>query len=100
MKVSFPATLLVLAMGGAVSAQAQGAMTPAAKGNFKQACSADVQRLCASAQTRKDQHKCIRQNRTQLSSGCSTFLAERRAQHQQMKQQQESQGASPAGGGE
>jgi hypothetical protein len=100
MKMSFAATFLVLTMGGAVAAHAQGAMTPAVTGNFKEACSADVQRLCASAQTRKDQHKCIRQNRAQLSPGCSTFLAEKRAQHQQMKQQQGASGAPPAGGGE
>jgi hypothetical protein len=100
MKVSFAATLFVLTMSGTVAAQAQGAMAPVTMGNFKEACSADVQRLCATAQTRKDQHKCIKQNKAQLSPGCNSFLAEKRAQHQQMKQQQGAQGAQPAGGGE
>jgi len=104
MKISIVAALLVLGITGSASALAQGAMAPPASGaapmaKFKDVCGADMQRLCATAQTRKDQHKCIKQNMAQLSPGCSSFLAEKRAQHQQMKQQGAT-GAAPAGGAE
>ncbi len=107
MKASLAAACFVLALGGSAIAQAQGSATPAAPMmNFKQACSADVQRLCATAQTRKDQKKCIRQDRAQISQPCGTFLAEKRAQRLARKEQQGAAGApastpsaaSPAGG--
>ena len=92
MKASLAAALLVFALGGNAYAQGQSpAAAPPMK--FKQACSMDVQKLCASAQTPKDQKKCIRQNRAQLSPSCSSFLAARRAEKMQEKQQQ---GAAPA----
>jgi hypothetical protein len=95
MKASLAAALLAFAFVGSALAQGQGSAPPPAAPtmNFKQACSADVQRLCATAQTRQDQHKCIKQNKAQLSPSCSSFLAEKHEEKMQKKQQQ---GAVPA----
>jgi hypothetical protein len=94
MKASFAAVLLVLAFGGSALAQPQSSATaPAAPTmNFKQACSADVQKLCASAQTKPDKKKCLKQNKAQLTPSCSSFFAEKRQEKMQEKQQQ---GAAP-----
>jgi hypothetical protein len=99
MKASLAAALLMFALGGSAFAQAPGSAPPPAKPsmNFRQACSMDVQKLCVGAQTKRDQHKCIRQNRAQLSPGCSSFLAARRAEKMQEKQQQGATSAPPPG---
>jgi hypothetical protein len=95
MKASLAAALFVFALSGSALAQGQNSATSATAPtmNFKQACSADVQKLCATAQTHQDQKKCIKQNKPKLSSSCKSFLAEKRAERRQEKQQQ---GSTPA----
>ena len=101
MKVSIAAAIFVLTLGGTAQAQvpAPAASGGMVAGNFKQACSADIQRLCPASPTPKDQHMCIRQKMAQVSPGCSSFIAAKRLQHQQMKEQG-AQGAPPQGGGQ
>lgn len=98
MKASFAASLLVLALGGSAYAQGQSpAATPAM--DFMQACSADVQKLCPSAQTHKDQKTCVKQNKPQLSPSCRSFLAARHEEKMQEKQQGAASAQTPPAGG-
>jgi hypothetical protein len=98
MKATLVTAVFVLALGGSAFAQSQGAATPAASMmNFKQACGADVQKLCSALPAPKDQRTCIRQNKSQLSSTCLTFLAEKKSENQAMKRQMTS--PAPAAGG-
>lgn len=59
---------------------------------LRQACGADIQSFCPMAQTPRDRNLCLRQYQDRISSTCSSFLAERRAQRMQRLQ---SQGAAP-----
>jgi len=98
MKATLVTAVFVLALGGSAFAQSQGAATPAASMmNFKQACGADVQKLCSALPAPKDQRTCIRQNKSQLSSTCLTFLAEKKSENQAMKRQMTS--PPPVAGG-
>ncbi|MGD0190094.1 MAG: hypothetical protein ABSD74_05090 [Rhizomicrobium sp.] len=95
MKVPFTAFAIMLVLGGAAAAQT-GAPPPGAAatpGKFDQACGADIQQFCPTAQTKKDKHQCIKQNKAKLSQTCSAFLAEKKASRQEKKQDQ--QGAAP-----
>jgi hypothetical protein len=102
MKASLTAVLFVLALGGAAAAAQTTASAPASPPaaaphmKFKEACSADVQKLCATAQTRKEQKKCIKENKSQLSPSCTSFLAEKREEHKAKKEEkaESSSGAS------
>lgn len=87
MKASLAAALFVMVLGGNALAQGQTSAPPAM--NFQQACGVELQKFCATAQTRRDQHKCIKQNRTQLSPSCSSYVAARRAQRHLEKQQRD-----------
>ncbi len=48
---------------------------------FKKACQADVNQFCSAAKGKgpKAMHKCLKQNSTQLSSTCQSFLAKAKA---------------------
>jgi hypothetical protein len=93
MKTMTTAVVLVIALGG--SAYAQGTLGPSPVGNFNRACGTDVQSFCPAAQTPKDRHQCVRSNKDKLSDSCKTFLADRRAQRQQMQAAAQSGPASP-----
>jgi hypothetical protein len=90
MKLSIFAVSVALSIGvaGAASAQGQGGGDHAA---FAQACSADLQTYCASAQSRDDRHACIQANKDKFSDSCKSFIASRH-QHGQMQ--------GPGGGGQ
>lgn len=61
---------------------------PPMGGPFRQACGADIQNLCPTAQTPRDRNLCLRQNPDRISGTCSSFLAERRARRMQRMQSQ------------
>ena len=81
MKAMITAAFFAFVLGGSAYAQEPAATSLA--GNFNQACSADVENFCATAQTQKERRQCIRSNRSKISDSCRTFLANRRALHQQ-----------------
>jgi len=44
------------------------------RGGFRRACAADVERLCASALSRREERLCLDEKRDQLSSDCRSAL--------------------------
>jgi hypothetical protein len=81
MKSSIASLSLALLIGTANVATAQDqplqGPPPAMHGAFRQACGADMQALCSTAQTREDRRACMRANKDKLSDGCKSFLASR-----------------------
>jgi len=45
------------------------------RSQFMQACGADMQTYCASAQTRDDRRACMTANHDKFSDGCKSFMA-------------------------
>jgi hypothetical protein len=93
------AGIFALAIGGAAYAQDQGpppdASVPAM--SFRQACGADAQTICPSAQTMKDKRVCLKANLDKASADCNTFLANNKAMRQD-KMQDQMQGPPPGNG--
>ena len=58
-----------------VMAQEQPPPTQEGRGGFMEACGADIQQFCSSAQTREDRHACIEANRDKFSQACQSLLA-------------------------
>jgi hypothetical protein len=83
MKTAMTAIVFVLALTGGAYAQESGPAASGLAGNFMQACGADVNNYCSTAQTKKDRRQCIRSNKDKISDTCRTFLADRRALRQQ-----------------
>jgi hypothetical protein len=85
MKVSLVASLAVLAAalgGGAGWAQPADSPPPAAGPSPREACAADVKRLCADTQPGGGQvMQCMRQHRDELSDSCKSALMAARANH-------------------
>jgi Spy/CpxP family protein refolding chaperone len=44
-------------------------------GQFMQACGADMQTYCASAQSRDDRRACVTANKDKFSDSCKSFMA-------------------------
>jgi hypothetical protein len=71
--------LLVLSFATCASAAAF-AQTPAPqqgggmRGQFMQACGADMQNFCASAQSRDDRRACVMANKDKFSDSCKSFM--------------------------
>jgi len=83
---------LVLGVSGAAIAQDQ--TQPQAGGwhdMFHQACGADVEKFCSTAQTRDDRHACVKANTDKFSDTCKTFLAS----HAHGHDHDQSQGQAP-----
>lgn len=86
-----------LAQTGAMSAPNAAPPAPIQrvhKGMFWKNCGADVQKLCPKADTRREQHRCIRQNEAMVTQVCSQFLAARRALRQEMRAEEAQRPAS------
>jgi hypothetical protein len=100
MKIVFAAIVFTLALGGIANAQSTAAAAaPAApKMKFAEACGADIQSLCPTAQSRKDKHKCIRSNREKISQTCHAFLVEKHAEKKAAKQAQQTAATAPSAG--
>lgn len=85
MKTPFILAAVGLMIVGSAFAQDQDSAPPSgpppAGGRFMQACGADVQALCPTAQTGKDRHMCLAQNSDKVSPACNAFLATRRHHH-------------------
>ena len=79
MRSSVASLSLALFLGAGACVWAQGEPSPsgqaAGHGAFRQACGADLQSLCAGAQTREDRRACMMANKDKLSDGCKSFLA-------------------------
>jgi hypothetical protein len=74
MKSLILAISLLACAGSAALAQDQ----PPPQGGraaFQQACGADLQTYCASAQSRDDRHACVQANKDKFSDSCKTFMA-------------------------
>jgi hypothetical protein len=76
------ASLAVLAVA-AVAGAPSFAQAPAAAGSVRQACAADISKLCPDAQPGNGSvRQCITAHRDQLSDGCKSALAARMAARQ------------------
>ena len=45
------------------------------RGEFRQACGADLQTYCAASKTRDERHACIEANKDKFSDTCKAFMA-------------------------
>ena len=45
------------------------------RGEFRQACGADLQTYCATSKTRDERRACIQANKDKFSETCKTFMA-------------------------
>ena len=96
MKKSTFILLLGLVLGVSGTAIAQDQNQPQAgewHEMFKQACGADIQKFCSTAQTRDDRHACVKANTDKFSDTCKTFLASHA--HGQGHDHDQSQGQTP-----
>ena len=73
------AVALAASTFGAVRAQEQ---APAGGGGIREACAADMQKLCAGIE-RPQMRECMRSHSDQLSDGCKAAIAARMAARQQ-----------------
>ena len=64
-------------------------------GMFKQACGADIQNFCASAQNRDDRRACVMANKDKFSDSCKSFMA---SHPMHSHDQGQMQGPPPGGG--
>jgi hypothetical protein len=72
MKLAFLVLPAFVAFGSlAVAAEDSSGGAPSVPG----ACSADVQKYCASAQNDADKHNCLESNRDKLAEACRTAMA-------------------------
>ena len=67
---------LALGVAGAAPAQETGP-----RPNVREACAADFQHYCGSAQTREDRRRCMAENRDKFSDPCKAALAAAHARH-------------------
>jgi hypothetical protein len=65
-------------------------------GMFKQACGADIQNFCASAQNRDDRRACVMANKDKFSDSCKSFMAS----HPMYSHDQGQMQGPPPGGGQ
>jgi hypothetical protein len=67
---------LLLATGAATAAFAQNSPPPqGGPSGFMQACGADIQNFCASAQNRQDRRACVEANKDKFSDSCKSYMA-------------------------
>ncbi len=90
---------------GAIPALAQDQTAPSSpppsggRAMFMQACGADMQSFCGSAQSREDRHACLMQNKDKFSDSCKSFMASHPMhQHGQGGQMQGPPAPGPGGG--
>jgi hypothetical protein len=90
MKLSAAVLLGALVTGSSAFAQAygEGGLPPGERGDFMQACGADVHMHCPSAKTPRERHMCIRENRDNISRKCTSYLAQRHMEETQGMQAQ------------
>src|SRR3984957_3498311 len=63
------------AMQGGGMQQGNGMQGNTMRGQFMQACGADMQNFCASAQSRDDRRTCVMANKDKFSDSCKSFMA-------------------------
>lgn len=91
MRVSLMAAALFVAAGTSAFAQDQ-SPPKGGHGPFMQACGADIQNFCATAQSREDRHACIDAHKDKFSDSCKLFMASHQMHHHDQMQ------AQPSGG--
>ena len=64
----------------------QGGQGNAMRSQFMDACGADIQNFCASAQSRDDRRNCVMANKDKFSASCKSFMAAH-PMHQHQDQQ-------------
>jgi hypothetical protein len=64
----------------------QGGQGSAMRSQFMDACGADMQNFCASAQSRDDRRNCVMANKDKFSASCKSFMAAH-PMHQHQDQQ-------------
>lgn len=90
---------LFLSAGGAALAQdqdqTQQGQHQGGHGAFMQACGADMQTYCSSAQNRDDRRSCMQANKDKFSDACKSFMASHKGH---MHEHGQMQGPGDSGG--
>ena len=67
------ATTMAFAQDQTPPAQQQGGGSM--RGQFMDACGADMKNFCSAAQNREDRHSCVMANQDKFSQSCKAFMA-------------------------
>jgi hypothetical protein len=86
MKLTVMVAAATLMMFGAAAAQPGGGQGNPAMAKVRDACAADVAKLCPD-KTGQERHQCMMANRDKVSDGCKAAAAEMRSMMQAQKPQ-------------